>query len=378
MSNNLEPAKKPRAILVIDDDQATLLGLKNLLGRNGYIVTICSDSRNSLKLAEESRPELIICDIMMPWLDGFKTREALAANPTTRDIPFLFLSARDTQAAKVRGFQEGVDDYITKPFDPDELVARIDSIFHSQKRDQDKVIREISRQIERIQTEISHNIPGETQTSTSQILLALEKILREKYQDPEKLKQYVETVISQSLRLNTLANDLQFLTAFEKGPTFYLRQAVDIQHDFILPINKRGELYHEKNLQVNIQTAEGIHIHAPRREFTQVVTHIVDNAFKFAPPKTSVLIDLAANGEGGCILTVTDHGPGIPAEQREKVFERFYQIDPENNPQPDGLGLGLTIARPITRSLGGDVFFLPDEHRCLVQMTLPPAPLDMQ
>ncbi len=352
-----------------------LLGLQALLKRNDYNVTVCEDSISGFDLAERSQPDLIICDIMMPRMDGFKLREALIANQLTRDIPFLFLSARDSQADKIRGYKEGVDDYITKPFDPDELLARINSIFRSQERDQEKVIRQISLQIERIQNELQKKISDGTRTPASQIFEVLNTVLREKYRDPEKLKQYVEKVTSQSLRLNTLANDLQFISVYEKGPIFYLRQVVDIENDFILPIKQREELYKEKGLRLEIQIGEGIAIHAPRREFTQVVTHLVDNAMKFAPPRSSVLIDLAANGEGGCILTVTDHGPGIPADQRERVFDRFYQINRENT--ADGLGLGLTIARPITRSLGGDVSILPDERNCLVQMILPPALLDL-
>ena len=360
---------------MIDDDQAMLLGLQALLKRNGYTVTICEDSVASVNLAEESHPDLIICDIMMPRMDGFKIREALLVNPLTRDIPFLFLSARDTQADKMRGFQEGVDDYVTKPFDPDELLARINSIFRSQERDQEKAIRQLSLQIERIQTELRQNTSAEARTPAAQIFELLNTVLREKYDDPEKLKRYAEKVISQTLRLKTLANDLEFITAYEKGPIFYLRQEVDIQNDFIFPIKQREDLYKEKGLRLEIRIAEQIAIHAPRREFTQVVTHLVDNALKFAPPRTSILIDLAANGEGGCILTITDHGPGIPADQRERVFDRYYQINRENT--ADGLGLGLTIARPITRSLGGDVSILPDERDCLVQMILPPAVLDV-
>lgn len=143
-------------------------------------MTICEDSPSSIQLAGESQPDLIICDIMMPKMDGFKIREAMESNAATQDIPFLFLSARDTQSDKLRGFQEGVDDYITKPFDPEELLARIHAIFRSQERDQEKVLREMSRQIERLKGEVSQNLSDSIQAPISQILLSLETILREK------------------------------------------------------------------------------------------------------------------------------------------------------------------------------------------------------
>jgi two-component system sensor histidine kinase/response regulator len=364
-----------KSILIIDDDRPMLLGLKTLLERNHYKVIVCEDSPSSLKLAEESQPALIMCDIMMPHMDGFKTREAILANPLTANIPFLFLSARNSQVDKLEGFANGADDYITKPFDPLELVARVDAIFRSQDRDQQVVIQEMSRQIEHIKAKISSNISPDLYTPMNQVLMSLEMMLRDKYSDPEKLRGFVETTISQSHRLDTLVNDLLFLTAYEKNTVLYLRQMIDIQNDFMLPISLRQDLYSEKNLTVKIQVAEGIIIHAPRREFSQVIGNLVDNAMKFAPPKTSVLIDLAANGEGGCILTVVDHGPSIPVELHEKVFERNYQIN-QDDPY-GGLGIGLTVARPISRSLGGDVVILPSTHDCTVQMILPPAPLDM-
>ena len=87
-------------------------------------------------------------------------------------------------------------------------------------------------------------------------------------------------------------------------------------------------------------------------------------------------IHLAANGEGGCIFTVADEGPGVPAEMREKVFERYYQISSGDSRHYDGLGVGLTIARYFARSLGGDVVFMDDDKRCELRMTIPPATAD--
>jgi signal transduction histidine kinase len=168
-----------------------------------------------------------------------------------------------------------------------------------------------------------------------------------------------------------------FLNSFDKGDAIYLRQLVDIKNDFMLPIAQRQELYLEKKLQINIHVAEDVVIYAPRREFSQVIGHIADNAMKFAPPRSSVQIELLANGEGGCVLTVLDHGHGIPVELHEKVFERYYQIDQDNSNKFEGLGLGLTISRPITRSLGGDLVILPTDRDCKIQLTLPPAHLDM-
>lgn len=377
MSTNTEPSKEPRSILIIDDEHNILLGVKRLLERSGYKVTTCDDGLASIKIAEETLPDLIICDIMMPYLDGFTTREAIAANPLTKDIPFIFLTARTSQLDKVKGLQEGADDYITKPFNPLELVARVEAIFRRQNRDKQSAMQEISRRLELIEAEKLKNNPKEVQMSAKQILTALKVVLAEKFTDPDDIEKFTEKSISQFQRLNFLVNDLMFLNSFDKGDAIYLRQLVDIKNDFMLPIAQRQELYLEKKLQINIHVAEDVVIYAPRREFSQVIGHIADNAMKFAPPRSSVQIELLANGEGGCVLTVLDHGHGIPVELHEKVFERYYQIDQDNSNKFEGLGLGLTISRPITRSLGGDLVILPTDRDCKIQLTLPPAHLDM-
>jgi signal transduction histidine kinase len=368
---------KTRTILVIDDDQPMLLGLRVLLERSGYKVKTCENSPSALKIAEDIQPDLIVCDVMMPLMDGFKVRDELSADPLTSSTPFLFLSARASQTDKLRGLEGGADDYVTKPFDPRELVARINAVFRRQDHSHEDAAQEMNRQIECFQSEISHNISHELRTPMTQILMSLDMLLREKYDDPEDLKWFVETALSQSHRLNALIDDLTFLSNYDMGSTFVIRQKVDINNDFLSAISARQELYKDKNLQVHINVAEGVVIHAPRREFRQAVCHLVDNSLKFTSPMTAVLVDLAANGRGGCILTVADYGSGIPAALHEKVFERFYQISQGDTRQYGGLGVGLTIARIIARALDGDVGILPTQRGCRIEMVLPPAPLDM-
>ncbi len=160
MLANMNTANKPRTVLIIDDEIKILLGLRVLLERNGYKVIVCENGSYGLKMTEEVLPDLIICDVMLPMMNGYQVKEKISANPRTKDIPFLFLSARASKADKINGFAAGADDYITKPFDPQELAARIHAIF----RRQDDAKREMNQQIERVQSEISYKL----QTSIAQ------------------------------------------------------------------------------------------------------------------------------------------------------------------------------------------------------------------
>jgi len=366
-----------KTILIIDDEFHLLIGVKALLEHDGFKTITTNDSISGLQMAKERQPDLIICDIMMPFMDGFKVREALNKDPLTRDIPFLFLSARISQTDKLRGLNTGADDYITKPFDHRELMARISAVFNRYEKGQESVRKTMDEQVKRFQQEISHNISHELRTPMTQILLALDMVLKNKYETPEDLKQFVEIALSQSHRLNGIIDDLIFLNNYDRGANNNFRQGINPENDFREIIKIRQEMYLDKNLNVQIDISPQITIHAPRREFRQAITHLVDNAFKFTFPNTTVLINLEANGDGGFILTVTDFGMGIPEKYVDQVFTRYFQVSQGDRREYNGLGIGLTIARIFSESLGGNTVILPSQTGCCVRMTVLPGKLDI-
>ncbi|MEI7988959.1 MAG: response regulator, partial [Chloroflexota bacterium] len=119
---------KRSVILVIDDELALLTVLSNALKRAGYDVYNAANGQRGIEQAQKHRPDLIICDIMMPSPNGFKVREILSEDPITANIPFIFLSARTAKGDIVFALKSGGDDYITKPFDRGELIARVEAV----------------------------------------------------------------------------------------------------------------------------------------------------------------------------------------------------------------------------------------------------------
>ena len=363
-------------LLIIDDESSLLFGLQMILRKAGYEVVACNDSQKCVDVAALERPDLVICDVMMPVLNGYQVKEKFKGNPATANTPFIFLSARTRQTDKLTGLDAGADDYVTKPFDPRELLARIKNVLGRYEKGHQAGKTEIDDKIEEIRTQIIRNISHELRTPLTQILLSLEMVLRDKYSDPDELGWLVETAFSQSTRLNTLIDDMIYLSSHESGQINVLRQEVDVIHSFMEPVKKLRDYYADKQIKIQIYVDPGVSIHVPRREFRQATMHIIDNAFKFSPPMTSIRINLERNGTGGFMLTVSDYGSGIPQELREAVFERFYQIDSGDTRDYNGLGIGLTIARFFARSFGGDVEILDIPTGCTVRMTIPPGPIN--
>lgn len=119
----------PRKILAVDDEKHIVRLVQVNLERQGYEVITAHDGKEALQKVEDERPDLVVLDVMMPYMDGFEVLQSLRRNPSTRDIPVIMLTAKAQDADVFRGWQSGVDCYLTKPFNPMELVSFVKRIF---------------------------------------------------------------------------------------------------------------------------------------------------------------------------------------------------------------------------------------------------------
>jgi two-component system alkaline phosphatase synthesis response regulator PhoP/two-component system response regulator VicR len=120
-----------RKILAVDDEKHIVRLVQVNLERQGYEVVTANDGKEALKKVEEERPDLLVLDVMMPYMDGFEVLQNLRRNPETRDIPVIMLTAKAQDADVFKGWQSGVDCYLTKPFNPMELISFVKRIFGS-------------------------------------------------------------------------------------------------------------------------------------------------------------------------------------------------------------------------------------------------------
>jgi signal transduction histidine kinase len=363
------------SILVIDDEPALRLGLVVAIKRHGYSAVAAEDGSSGLQKARELLPDLIISDVMMPPPDGFELKRILGSDPKLASVPFIFLTARSGTNDRISGIQDGADDYISKPFDTEELLARIDALLRrvntEQKRGREQMM-EIARQdMDRLRSEILQNYHHELRTPLMNIITPLELAFNNKFSDPEMQSNFIRTALSNADRLESLVTDIIILSNIDLGNLNSVRQSIDVNDHILKPVSKRLERYKKKELNFTHHIVEGGDIKAPRKEFTQSVLHLVDNAFKFSPQNGNVDLEIHTGPNGGVRLAVSDQGSGIPVEQREKVFEKFYQSSQGDTREYDGLGVGLTIARAVFRKLGGDVIIADGPDGCLILADFP-------
>ena len=362
-------------ILVIDDEPSIRLGVVVAIKRHGYRAVAAEDGTDGLQKARELLPDLIISDVMMPPPDGFELKRILAGDPKLASIPFIFLTARSGTNDRISGIQDGADDYISKPFNTEELLARIDALLRRVQTEQERgreQMKEIARQdMEKLRSEILQNFQHELRTPLMNIITPLELAVDEKFSDPELQSNFIKVALSNADRLESLVTDIIILSNIDLGNLNTVRQSVNINDHILKPVYKRLGRYKEKGINFAYHLEEEGDIKAPRKEFTQSVLHLVDNAFKFSPSYGKVNLDIHTGPNGGAQIKVSDEGPGIPVDQREKVFEKFYQVSQGDTRQYDGLGVGLTIARATFRSLGGEVSIIDGSTGCLILARLP-------
>jgi signal transduction histidine kinase len=372
-------SKKQYTILVIDDEPNLLIGVSALLKRHGYLVVIASNGNDGLDLARSSRPDLILSDVMMPPPDGFEVRRLLESEPDLATIPFIFLTAKTGADDRISGIREGADDYITKPFNPDELLARIETVFRRVKAEQARVREEMEvlakQEMDKLRQEITQNFHHEFRTPLVNVMMPLELAVTNKFKNPEEQLRFVKMALSNLETLDSLVTDMVMLTSIDQNSLNTTRQSIDPELHILRPVRKRLEKYKDKNLELALDVRVGEEIRMPRKELTQAILHLADNAFKFNKQDGHVEIKIQSTTAGGIIVDVRDEGIGIPTDQREQVFERFYQISQGDTREYAGLGVGLTIARAIAESLGGSIDFLDTDQGCHVNMTIAGSPV---
>lgn len=349
-------------ILIIDDEPALLLGLAATIRRNGYDVITAVDGNEGLRKARESMPDLILSDVMMPPPNGFELRRLMSLDSTLAPIPFIFLTARSNVEDRVSGIREGADDYITKPFETEELMARIGAVFRrvktEQARGREQMKATAQQDMDKLRNEILQNFHHELRTPLTNILMPLELAANNRFSDPEEQSKFISIALNNADRLESLVTDLIMLSNVDHGNLNTIRQPIDVDVHILAPVRKRLERYKAKELELFTEISEQGKITAPRREFIHAVTHLMDNAFKFSGEKGKVSLKVQPGSNGGVDIEIQDDGPGIPPELREKAFERFYQASQGDSRGYEGLGVGLAIARAVFQSLRGNVEIL--------------------
>jgi signal transduction histidine kinase len=346
------------SILGVDDNARNLDILRRTL-QPRYALTTAQSGEEALGIAARLRPELVLLDIMMPGLDGYETCRRLRADKTTAHAKVIMVSAKAATSERLEGYAAGADDYIAKPFDPDELLAKV------------RVYLRLARleEVERLKSSMLTLFNHETRTPLTNILTPLPLLLEDPALTADQ-RVIVETVEQGAQRLLKLVNTVAFLSRLSAGPSareLDVHDLAAIAREAVASASPRAAA---ARVTLALARAEPCPVRAESAELTWVVEALLDNAVRFSPAGETIEIRAWQEGDRAHVA-VSDHGPGVDPEVRPWLFQEFVVADIGHHTA--GLGLSLAAVRAIVEQLGGTVGEASPERGATFRISIPLA-----
>lgn len=346
-----------KQILVVEDHDLLLYAIRDILDAEGYNVVTATDGVDALEKMQEITPDLIIADISMPRMDGYRFFEEVHAHPEWVPIPFVFLTARAEREDRLRGKAMGAEDYIVKPFDPQELVVVVNSRIGRAEAIREATETEFEDLKQQIITLLSHELRTPLTSVYGYTELALEEATG---LPPGDFQQFLVGIKKGADRLTQLVEDLLMVVRLDSG---------ELQREFDLLGTVQDSLsemiVRTAKVEAAQATGQGIDFELDiPNELPPVLVHeyflsdalsrLIDNAVKFSRRDQRRVSVKAYVADDQVNIAVQDWGVGIPPDQLDRLFERFGQINRRQMEQ-QGTGLGLVIVKALSECMNGRV-----------------------
>ena len=342
-------------ILIVDDVVSNVLLLKILLTNEKFQVCTANNGTTCIEMARKEHPDLILLDVMMPDMNGFDTATVLKKEEGTKDIPIIFLTALNTPQDLVHGFQVGASDFLTKPFNKEELVMRVTqqiSLVAAKRiiEKQNQELRATLTNRDKMYSVIAHDL----RSPMASIRMVLNLVVASA--SPETVGPELYTLLDQANReseeVHDLLDNLLKWTKSQTGRLTVVKQDLDLNDIIPGVVEIFDAIAYTKRIKLDLKKTDApLVVNADNDMLKTVVRNFLSNAIKFSPEDSSIEIIMAPEGDMAKV-SVRDHGVGIAADRLENIFhkgETTYGTGGE-----EGSGLGLQLCQDFARKNGGD------------------------
>ena len=348
-------------ILIVDDEPINVKLIEEILEyEDEFQCETAVDGQSALAMLDVYNPDIIVLDIMMPGLNGYKVCKQIKMNERHKFAKVLMVSGKAMVEERLEGYEAGADDYITKPFVDDELLAKL-KVFSKLKK---------AEEIDELKTGILQLFSHETKTPLNGILLGSQLIL-DTPALPDKITEYAKLIKISGERIHDLVRKILLLSSLKSCRSLTLgTQPLGV---YLLGITSKEDYIPSHNINIELSCPDNLNLNVDWKLFHEAISAVIDNGIKFTPEGGTLSIQ--AQCDSNLVsLYVHDQGPGVDSTLKEKIFDEFYSQQIENHSK--GTALSLAISKKIMQLHGGDlrVGSTPEEGATFI-FTLPVSAL---
>ncbi|MEJ5244495.1 MAG: response regulator [Bacteroidota bacterium] len=343
-----------KKVLVIEDEEEIRKDIAKILSINGFEVFQANNGKEGINVALTVIPNLIICDIMMPEMDGLSVLQELKKYPSTELIPFIFLTAKSSRQDIREGMNLGADDYITKPFDFDELIAAV----HKRIEKSEATEKKFNSKYEMLANSLRSYMPHEVRTPLN-IILGLSDFLRKHYDQTSynEARSILQNINESAKRIQRLFENYLFFSKLQliisnPDEVAKLRQKKTPLADFLIRdivVYSAGNAGRSNDIELDLEEAN---LAVPEDLFMKTIEEILDNAYKFSERGKPIKINSNISNDY-YFIHITDFGRGMTLEQISSIAP-YIQFERDIYEQ-QGSGLGLAIVKAIAKIVCGEI-----------------------
>jgi two-component system, sensor histidine kinase and response regulator len=348
---------KGRKILIVDDDRLNIRILGGILKGEGYVLAEAASGEKAIETYAKVLPHLVLLDVMMPGIDGFETCRTLKKTYGDNCAPVIFITAKNESDDVVEGLSAGGADYLPKPFKAKEVLARIRSHLQNQMlAEQQKLLVDQLSKADAAKNRFLGMAAHDLRNPLSSIRGLAEFLSDGTVGEltPDQLD-LVKTIHAASQSMLALVNELLDVATIESGE-FKIHP---VPSNLTEIIGKSVYLTNieaaKKQTRVDFDPKQcEVIAKIDSAKIRQVVDNLLSNAVKYSPPGSVVGVQVREGSKGGtCVFSVKDQGPGIPDQERHKLFKDFGRLSAQPTAGEKSTGLGLAICRKIVEAHGG-------------------------
>ena len=350
-------------VMLVDDTPANLDVLRRTLEIKNYEISVATSGEQALRIAPKLQPDLILLDVMMPGLDGYETCQRLKKKSETRDIPIIFITAKNDSEDILQGFASGGVDYIAKPFNQEEVYVRVKTqlALRSFSRQLSKLVDNLDdRNLELLQLKNINNkflgIAAHDLRNPLGFIQGLSRLMAHEKElfSPEEMSNHLQAIHDASSGLLTLVNDLLDVSVIENGKLTMNFQSASLKFLIESRINLLKMAADKKNITINADLAEIEEFPIDANRVAQIIDSLLSNAIKYSTHETQVHVSLK-NLDDEVSVSVRDEGPGIAEKEQTDLRNFFQKINSEPTDGEKTTGLGLVIVQKMLGAHGGSL-----------------------